>query len=660
MNSEKYTEAFNQYANNNIDSAESICKGLLLDNPNDTKALNLYSIIMLKKNRIPEAFVYLHKTLVIQPDSLDALVNLANLYRVQNQLDKAIEFFQKIILLNPDHFDAYFNLGNIHFDLRNLDESEKYFKKVLEFEPTNIDVIFKLGGIYYLKGNYEEALVHYTRVANFDPNYCDVYVNIGVCHNKNGNQEEAIKAYNIVLAANPNNAGAYNNLSSVYYVLDKRKEAMECAINALKLDPNMPEAYNNLSNVYLRDKDNKNTIKYALKALELKPDFASAYFNLGSANMKLDRDLAIKYFKKAIEINPDFAEAYSNLGNVYHAKKEMDQAIIYYRKATQHKKNFVEAEFNLSFACLANKEFEEGWKCYECRFTTPNFKRYEYRLPVTNMPRWDGSDLNGKTIYVYFEQGLGDTINFVRYLRFLKEMGAKILFKVQPQLMRIFDQNNICDQVLHYKHDDTTLIYDTHIPLLSLPLIYKTTNTNIPYADGYLRADKDLVSFYKKHFFDNDCYKIGFCWKGSHENDSEEKRSLQLSSFYKFAMLKNVKLYSLQKGYGIADLEILPPNIEIIDLGATFKDFADTIAAVENLDLVITIDTSVVHVAGAVGKKTWLFLPKVADWRWEWEEEWTPWYNSVKIFRQKEEHNWQEVVDRAYNTLLKTSPVKIL
>ena len=251
---------------------------------------------------------------------------------------------------------------------------------------------------------------------------------------------------------------------------------------------------------------------------------------------------------------------------------------------------------------------------------------------------------------IQYEQGFGDSIQFLRYVEQIKPLAKKIIFRTRDKLLDLLKINLNGFEVIGQSLPIEELQFDYHIPLMSLPKVLNSKIDNIPLAQGYIKADAKKTEEYKKNFFDNDYFKIGISWNGT--EGGSQKRSIPLELFYPLTKMKNTKVYSFQKGLGSGQLELLPPNVEIVDLGNTFDDFSDTAAAMSNLDLFITSDNGNLNLAGAMGKKAFLLLTQYPDWRWFFDEETTPWYNSVKIFKQANENDgWEPVMQRAFKEL---------
>lgn len=393
-----------------------------------------------------------------------------------------------------------------------------------------------------------------------------------------------------------------------------------------------------------KDKNSKETIELCKKLLEVEKDNYKLWIVLASELGKAGKtDEAIEAFKKAASINPDEYFIYKKLADIYYLiKNDPVLNIFYYEKFIKYEPDNTDAKACLGLSYLKLKNYKEGWGYFENRPHKKNAISKIEQLFCNQKPVWQGEDAKNKTIFVYPEAGFGDTIMFARFLPKLKNICKKVLFEPESETYKLFKESDLGVDILKSK-EISNYDFDYHIPIMSLPCFLKINNEeDIPFKEGYLKANSQKVEQYKKKYFLNDTYKIGIFWHGHKTEDTT--KPIKLKTFYKLFNLKNTKFYSLQKGYGIEQLQETK-GYEIVDLGSTFKDFSDTAAAIENLDLVISIDTAVAHLAGAMGKPCWVLLPFVLDWRWGTDLNECYWYGSVKTFKQKEAGNWDEVMD---------------
>lgn len=400
-----------------------------------------------------------------------------------------------------------------------------------------------------------------------------------------------------------------------------------------------------------KNREYKVAIVYYERCLQFDDKNPDIYNMLGYLYKKLSKyqtiDTQIEYLEKAVELRPDFLQANRNLALVYPLAGKYKEAAKCFKKVL-NANPIIDDYMAYSFLCLKAGDFEEGWKYYEYRFKRPygptEYPKIEYK------PKWEGQPIPDKTLLVHYEQGFGDSLQFFRYLYQVKPYAKKVIFRVQDELVDLFKNSTNDFEIYGISTPVENLEFDYHISLMSLPYRLKSTVEDIPLAQGYIKADEKLVKKYKKKYFDNDCFKVGISWNG--RKFGNKQRNIPLECLYPLAGLKNIKLYSLQHGYGTMQLEDVPDEIEIVDLGKTFKDFSDTAAAMENLDLFITGDNSVFNLAGAMGKKTFVLLNFDSEWRWMLDEQTTPWYDSVSIFKKKQEYQtWASLVQQVIEKL---------
>lgn len=497
-------------------------------------------------------------------------------------------------------------------------------------------------------GNIKQAESIYRQILDIDPSNPDALHLLGVILTDTDNE----KAENYIKKAIENSPSInyYISLAKLYTVQNNLTEAINCYQTVIKHKPDYFEVYNIIGNM-LSELDNvEEAVEYYNKAIEINPDYVEAYYNFG--NLLLNNDLieeAKSLYNLALTKNSDYVDAYYNMGAAFHYQQNFEEAIKCYEKALAIKPDHIEVLYNLAIAYLIQKKFDKGWEIYRKLRCLKQAKFQIEKFLVDT--QWNGESLTNKTIYVYHEQGLGDTIFSSRYLPVLNSLGAKVLVKPQKELTELFRSNNLKAEIIDSSIDESKLIFDTHISMYYLLGVLNINNDNIPSQKGYLKADPEKIQCYKQNFFNNNKYKVGIVWQGSPNFKNDKRRSVLLQNFYDFTKIKNIEIYSLQKGKGSEQLLKVPENFGIIDLGKEIEDFADTAAVIENLDLVISVDTSVAHLAGAMGKPVWMLIPYFPDWRWFTHTEECVWYDSMKIFRQKEIGNWQDVFERVYKSL---------
>ena len=442
----------------------------------------------------------------------------------------------------------------------------------------------------------------------------------------------------------------YLILGNIFFEVGKLEEAINSYKKSIEIKPNFCSPYNNLGVAYEKKNQRDEAINCYKKSIEIDPNNADAYCNLGvTLKNKGQIDAAIESYSKALNITPENASASCNMGIAYIAKRDIDNAVLCYQNALSFDPNYKSAYFNLAIAYLLKKDFKKGWPYYEWRFHNKKEPAPQVQNPK---PKWNGSSLKDKIIYVYHEQGVGDTLQFIRFLPILKAIGAKkVLFKCQAGLEQLLKMEDFGAEIIDNSVSDELIEFDTYIPLLSLPNILNIRYENIPKTTKYLKADSLKAVEYKQRFFNNEKFKIGIFWQGSTEHKTDKERSLSLKTYYPLFDIPNVELYSLQKGFGVEQLQNLPEGLNIVNLGEQFNDFSDTAAAIENLDLVITVDSAVAHLAGAMGKPVWIILSSNLEWRWFLDEKDTIWYKSARLFRPEIGQSKDEVINKICKSL---------
>jgi TPR repeat/Glycosyltransferase family 9 (heptosyltransferase) len=382
------------------------------------------------------------------------------------------------------------------------------------------------------------------------------------------------------------------------------------------------------------------------QSIALDPNYAEAHNNLGSAlTEKSQFDEAIGAYRQAIALKPNYAEAYSNLGLALQAMGQLDEAIGAYRQAIALNNNFPDAHYNLALMLLLQGDFQRGWQEYEWRWKCKDFPSFRRNF---TQPLWDGGPLETRTLLLHAEQGLGDAIQFIRYLPLVAQRGGRIIIECQAELQRLLRTMPVKCQIVTC--GEPLPVFDLHSPLLSLPSVFGTTLDNVPKTVPYLHAAAQDAKIWQQRLDGHlPIVKVGLVWAGNLKPN--RIRSIKLSSLAPLGQVPGVRFFSLQKGEASAQARTPLAGMEFVDWTAELKDFADTAALIANLDLVITVDTAVAHLAGAMGKPVWTLLPFVPDWRWLLEREDSPWYPSMRLFRQSVRGDWESVIKRVADAL---------
>ena len=412
---------------------------------------------------------------------------------------------------------------------------------------------------------------------------------------------------------------------------------------ALALDPNHPDAHHFLGTLAHQCGQEELAIQLLQRAFELKQS-PRTLNNLGETYRALDRtEEAIRCFRTAIAMTPTYGEAHQNLGVALAHQMKLDAALASYANAIEIDPDNAEAHVNRALVWLGQGKFDIGWPEYEWRH-----KRAEYRRPLAE-PKWDGSALSGRTLLLWAEQGFGDTIQFARYIpQVVKRASGRIIFECQREVRPMLRDLAGVEMI---SQGDPLPPFDVQCALMSLPLIFRTTVNTIPRSIPYVTPLPQRVAKWRERIGDSTARKIGLAWSSNALNPSAKRRSCRLEDFAPLGAIPGVQFYSLQKGPAAAETALPPAGVSITDFTSDLEDFADTAALIANLDLVITVDTAVAHVAGAIGKPVWVLLPVASDWRWLLNREDSPWYPTARLFRQNSFNEWSEVMARVAKSL---------
>lgn len=461
---------------------------------------------------------------------------------------------------------------------------------------------------------------------------------LGVIAHQNGKLGEAIDHVQRATKLAPQVALFHANFGEMLRLAGRPKRAIEAARRALEIEPHMAMALSNLGVAHYELKEYDEAARAQRKAITANPNFAEAHSNLGNALYALRKfNEAIAAHRRAIELKPDYVDAWANLGTTLHHSGDFDEGIVALRRAIALAPHHANAHSGLGILLLMRGDFAEGWDEYEWRLRST--ERKGARFP--EIP-WQGDNLAGKHIYVQAEQGFGDTLQFARYIPLLAARAGRVTLRVHQQLVRLLRENLPGVTVLGDRGDPAP--YQCDAVLLSLPRLLKTRLESIPAETPYLRAPAGIAQRLRQRLSTMNGLKVGLVWAGNPEHVNDHRRSLNFALLAPLFAVPGTSFASLQFGPRAADLKKVKRQIE--DLAGGFEDFVDTAGAVSALDLLITVDTSVAHLAGALGKPVWVVLPWVTDWRWMLKREDNPWYPSMRLFRQERGEDWAEVIGR--------------
>ena len=592
------------------------------------------------------------QALVIKPGYAEAHSNLGNALKDQGDLQAAINAYRQALAIKPHYAEAYSNLGDALKDQGDLQAAIDAYRQALAINPNYAEVYNNLGIALIDQSDFQAAIDAYRQALAINPNYAEVYNNLGIALIDQSDFQAAIDAYRQALVINPNYLEAYNNLGIALMNQGDLQAAINVFRQALAINPNYPESYSNLGIVLKEQGNLQAAIDACHQALAIKPSYSEAYLNLGNALKKQDNlQAAIDAYRQALTIKPSYPEAYLNLGNALKKQDNLQAAIDAYRQALAINPDYPEAHCHLSLVQLLLGDYENGWKEYEWRLQLKN-KPHAY----PQIERWTGSSLaSEESLVLVSEQGLGDTLQFMRYVLYLNNTERSAAICAQVELHGLIRASEITTMI-YSPEQANQLTTGKWLPLLSLPG-YLQVRPDHPIVDTpYIKVPEQQVDHWRQKLAAEQRPIIGINWSGNPkaEKGSLRGRSLPLESFMPIVEKTTVTLLSLQKGHGseqLADCSFRHRFVGCQEDISQAWDFVETAAIIANCDLIITSDTAVAHLAAGMGHPTWLLLTQIPDWRWGVEGESSFWYPSMRLFRQRERGNWPEVMERVATAL---------
>jgi Flp pilus assembly protein TadD len=541
-----------------------------------------------------------------------------------------------------------------------LDQAEPAYRQILAKDPNHADALHLLGVIQAQRGRHADAETLIRKAIAIAPNNPEYFRNLGLSMARSGRVDDALWCYANVVKLQPRDHVSLNQLSTLFVVRGQYNQAIAASKAAMAVKPKDPEYIGNLGTALLLAKqfdlaiaEFREAIRFAPKdfrfwhglsaalgearqhtealdavnhLLQLKPDFAAGWSNKSAVLRELNRlDESRAAVQRALELDPSCPGAYNNLGALLYDEGKWVETRDAWRIAARHEPDGASTHWNYSRILLLLGEFEEGWNEFEWRIHIPGMRLHR----GFTKPQWDGSDPTGKTILLHTEGGFGDALNFIRLAPQVTSRGGRWLLECQPDLVRLFQDSFHFDQII--SRGEPIPEHDFHMPLQGLPRILKIRLETIPGKVPYLKTRPELVQLWAERLKNETKLRVGLNWSGSRPARGD-LRTRSIDVFAPLAGIEGVKFFSLQKGD--AGKESPPREMDFADYTAEMKDFADAAAFVQNLDLVISVDTSIVHLAGALAKPVWVLIPRAPDFRWLIDREDSPWYPTMRLFRQ--------------------------
>ena len=606
--------ALGHLAKRELAEARTACLRILAKSPEDVDAKEILGILNLQEGRAGEALGLMREVARARPGSMTALGNLCAVL-VSNKLHgEALETTDAMLALDPATVPAHVSRGVALQGLGRNDEALESYRKAMALDPQNADAANNAGTLLGALDRHAEALECYDRALAARPAFPEAMNNRGVSLARLDRTTEALQGYAAAIGLRPNYLDALKNRAELLAKLQRNEEALAAYDAAVALAPALAELVSNRSTV------------------------------LNSLNRHAE---ALAGYDRALALKPQFTDAINNRGITLNALNRFDEALACFERAIALKPDYVNAHWNRSLTLLRMGRFAEGWREHEWRWQKPEFAPHKLDL---KQPLWQGrEDLTGKTILLLAEQGYGDTLQFVRYVPLLEARGARVLLFVPEPVVGLLRQS--FPNAIVFNRTDAFPPADFQCPLISLPLAFGTLLETIPAPPAYIRPPPERLEKWAARIGAPGAPRVGVVWTGSATHKNDINRSIDLDTFAPILRTGGVRFFSLQKEMRDGEAARLAGFGNVTSLGADLADFADTAAAIAALDLVVTVDTSVAHLAAAMGKPTWILLPFVSDWRWLPGRATSPWYPSARLFWQPAIGNWEPAISKARDEL---------
>lgn len=670
--------------------AEAIYRSLIRAGYLSGSLLVNLAVLCGLRDELQEMVELLKKAIEIEPRNVEALYNLGLANAKLGDKKTAAETYRKAISYQPGYAIAHYNLGNLMQDEGDFAAAAACYEKAIEYRPSDAKSHFNLGLAYRKLGASDKAISSYKRAIEIRPDYPDAHYNLANIQLDSGDLDGAIHSFQKALQLNGDHQGVLANLGTAYLQLGKLEDAIATFHQALSLHPDDPICHAGLGHVYQRQGELQQAIKAFQQALELRPDDPGSLTNLGSAlqekglisdaiaayeealklnpghpdahnNMgtalqKLGQvEEAIEAYREALAQQPNHGHALYNLGNALQEQGNLDSAIDAYRKAIESNAKRSKVNRNLSMTLLLAGDYRQGWELYESRFDCSESEEILHAVPRCR--RWDGSTLPaGAGLLLVSEQGLGDTFQFMRYALYLRHERELSISLCAPEKLHGLIKSSGIDNAPLTPSQTREVSEGYWIPLLSVPRHLGVSPESPLITAPYIHTSEPLRRKWQQLFRDHRRPIVAINWQGNpeHEVTHSKGRSLPLETFKPIAERCQVTLLSVQKGAGSEQLETCSFKAQFSPLQSQVNaawDFLETAAILANCELVITSDTSIAHLAGGMGLPTWLLLKTVPEWRWGLESEVSFWYPSMRLFRQRHQGDWNEVMERVATAL---------
>jgi tetratricopeptide (TPR) repeat protein len=616
-----------------------------------------YGLILKALKRPTEALEQFTQALKIGPSVAETWNNRGTVFRDLRRYREALADFDQAVSLNANYADAFCNKGNVYADLKQYNDALAAYERALKLKPDLANVWLGRGNIFADLKRYDEAFAAYDKALLMKPDLENAWVSRGNAFTDLKRYDEALAAHDKALSINPDLENAWLGRGNVLADLKRYDEAFVAYDKSLSIKPDLESAWLGRGNVLFDLKQYNEAFAAYDKALSIKPDLANAWLGRGNVFADLKRyDEAFAAYDKALSIKPDLAAIYLSRGAILHILTRNNDALNSLDRAIELDPTEPLTHLFRSLVLLALGDYEEAWEEYEWR---KKLARLYTNRPFDKPALSSLEGIEGATVFLYGELGLGDQIHFCRYAKLVADAGAKVVLEAPKSLFHLFKSLDGLSQLIEV--GQSVPPFDYHCPLMSLPRAFSTTLEDVPNTVPYLFAEPSKIRAWANRLGAKSKLRIGLVWSGGFRQNQPEtwatnqRRNMPLVQLGPLKDL-DAEFYSLQKGEPAASelkelLSIGWNGPAIVDWTEELNDFSDTAALIENLDLIISVDTSTAHLAGAMAKPVWLLNRFDIEWRWLPN---SPWYPTIKLYRQKEADNWDDVIDNVKTDLIST------
>ena len=596
-----------------------------------------HGLALASLRRFAEAIESYDRALSLRPGNAEVLYNRGNALLALARQHEAIEAYERAILARPDYAEALCNRGAAFMALGRHDDALASYDRAVAVAPDFSEALSNRGNALKALGRLDDALASYDRALVARSDDAQALFNRGVTLHELKRFDLALESYDRALAVRPDHVEALSNRGDALHELGRLEDALASYDQALATRPDYAEALSNRGNVLQALRRFDDALASYDAALRLRPDDPVALSNRAVTLQALDRlDEALASCDRALATPAESIEALNNRASVLQELRRFDEALATYDRAATIAPDYAEAQMNRALLLLLTGDFARGWPAYEWRRKLPNWVERGF-----TQGEWLGEKIAGRRLLLHAEQGFGDTIQFARYAALAAMRGADVILEVQPSLAPLL--GGLFGATVCAAGRDQLPPFDLHCPLLSLPRLFATTPATIPGSVPYIVAPADRIAAWAPRLR-GDGLRVGLAWSGHPDNVRDHERSIPFARLAPLIRVPGTRFVSLQKDIRAADADDFRRCGDIIDLRGELRDFADTAAVIAQLDLVITVDTAVAHLAGAMGKPLWLLLPRIPDFRWLLDRATTPWYPTARLFRRGQVDTWDAVI----------------